>query len=86
MRPSMFTRHAFRVAALFVAAGLLSRFTFRLFETRWQILIFWGLVALYQLVLRPAFGRRVSPASMVLDLVAVTAAIIAMKFAIEGHL
>lgn len=82
----MFTHHAFRVAAVFVAAGLLSRFTFRHFETRWQIVIFWGLVALYQLICRPAFGRRISLASMGLDLVAVTVAIIAMKVAIEGRL
>jgi len=82
----VFTRHAFRVAILFMAAGLLSRFTFRLFQTRWQILIFWALIVAYQLILRPALGRRVSLASMALDLLAVTAAIVAMKVAIEGQL
>ena len=82
----MLTRHAFRVAIVFVAAGLLSRYMFQRFETRWQIVIFWGLVATYQLVLRPAFQRRVSLASTALDFVAVTVAIVVMKVAIEGKL
>lgn len=82
----MFTHHALRIALLFMGAGLLSRFAFQKFETRWQIVIFCALAALYQLVLRPAFGRQVSLASMGLDLIAVAAAIVAMKVAIEGHL
>lgn len=82
----MLTRHAFRVAILFGGAGLLSRFVFRHFETRWQIVIFWALVAAYQLGVRPALGRRVSLGSLALDVTAVTAAIVVMKVAIEGRL
>lgn len=82
----MLTRHAFRVAIVIVAAGLLSRYMFQRFETRWQIVIFWGLVASYQLVWRPAFRQRVSLASTALDIVAVTIAIIVMKVVIEGKL
>jgi hypothetical protein len=82
----MFTTHALRAAILFTAAGLLSRFTFRTFETRWQIVIFWGAVAVYQLALRPLFGKQISPLSTGLDLVCVTIAIIAMKIMIEGQL
>ncbi|MEG3173057.1 hypothetical protein U1708_12625 [Sphingomonas sp. ZB1N12] len=84
-RDGMFTSHFIRAALLLAAAGLLSRFMFQHFETRWQILIFAGIVAAYQLALRPAFGLRVSLPSMLLDLVVVTAAIVAMKFAIEGR-
>ena len=80
------TRHAFRAAFVFAAAGAVSRFTFRNFETRWQIAIFWAAVLAYQLLLRPATGRRVSIASTMLDLGCVAAAIIAMKVAIEGRL
>jgi hypothetical protein len=81
-----FTRHALRTAILFVGAGLLSRFSLRHFETRWQILIFWALVAGHQLVSRPLRGHRVSLPSLVLDLASVTVAIVAMKVAIEGKL
>jgi len=80
-----FTSHFIRVAIVVGAAGLLSRFTFRHFETRWQILIFWGAVVAYQLALRPAFGKRISIPSTVLDLIIVTIAIVAMKVAIEGQ-
>jgi hypothetical protein len=82
----MFTTHALRAAILFTAAGLLSRFTFRTFETRWQIVIFWVAVAVYQLVLRPLFGKQISPLSTGLDLACVTIAIVAMKIMIEGQL
>ena len=82
----MLTRHAYRVAILFAGTGLVSRFLLRQTETRWQIIAFWLAIALYQLVLRPAFGRRLSLASFALDIAAVTVAIVAMKVAIEGHL
>lgn len=81
-----FTRHAVRVALLFGGAGLVSRFVLRTTETRWQIVAFWAAVAAYQLGLRPAFGRRVSVASLGLDMAVVAAAIVAMKVAIEGQL
>ena len=81
----MLTSHYLRAAILLGAAALLSRLTFRLVETRLQILIFWGLVAVYQLVLRPAFGRRVSMASLGLDLLVVSIATIGTKLAIEGR-
>jgi hypothetical protein len=41
----VFTSHFIRAALLLFAAALLSLFTIRQFETRWQILIFWGIVA-----------------------------------------
>ncbi|WP_375381784.1 hypothetical protein [uncultured Sphingomonas sp.] len=41
-------------------------------------------VLAYQLLLRPATGRRISIASTLLDLGYVAVAIIAMKVAIEG--
>ena len=78
--------HAVRLAIVFAAAGAASRFSFRTFETRWQIAIFWAVVLAYQLLLRPATGRRLSIASTMLDLGCVAAAIIAMKVAIEGQL
>jgi len=81
----MLTSHYLRAAILLGAAALLSRLTFRLVETRLQILIFWGLVAVYQLVLRPAFGRRISVASLGLDLLVVSIATIGTKLAIEGR-
>jgi predicted cobalt transporter CbtA len=81
----VFTSHYIQAALLLFAAGLLSRFTFQLFETRWQIMIFWGIVAGYQLALRPALGLRVSLPSMAVDLLAVTIAIVMMKVALEGH-
>ena len=80
------TGHAFRAALVFAAAGAVSRFTFRHFETRWQIAIFCAMVLVYQLLLRPATGRRISIASTLLDLGCVTVAIIAMKVAIEERL
>lgn len=80
------TSYAFRVAALFAAAGAASRFVLREVETRWQIAGFWAAVVGYQFGIRPALGRRVSPASAALDGVCVAAAIIAVKVAIEGHL
>ena len=82
----MLTRHAVRGAILFAAAGALSRFTFRYFETRWQIVIFVTSAVAYQFVARPAVGKRISPLSAVLDVVCITAAIVATKLAIEGHL
>jgi hypothetical protein len=81
----MFTSHFVRAAILLGTAGLLSRFTFRLVETRLQIVLFWGIVVIYQLVLRPAFGRRISAPSIVLDLVVVSVAIVGVKVAIEGR-
>ena len=80
------TSHAVRLAAVLALAGAASRFTFRLFETRWQILIFWGLVIAYQFGARPLLGKRVSPWSAALDGVCVAAAIVAVKVAIEGRL
>lgn len=82
----MFTTHALRAAIIFTVAGLLSRFTFRTFETRWQIVIFWMAIAVYQLGLRPLFGKRVSVLSTGLDVACVTIAIIGMKVMIEGRL
>ncbi|MGI4733241.1 MAG: hypothetical protein ACRYFW_16070 [Janthinobacterium lividum] len=82
----MLTSRAFRLAALFAAAGALSRFSFRTFETRWQILIFWAVVVAYQFGVRPLMGRRVSPRSAVLDAVTVAVAIVVVKVAIEGTL
>ena len=82
----MFTSYVVRAAILLAAAGILSRLTFRHFETRWQILIFWAVAAGYQLVLRPVMGRRVSAASLALDIGCVTLAIVATKVAIEGRL
>lgn len=82
----MLTGHAVRGAILFAAAGALNRFTFRYFETRWEIVIFSGAALVYQFVARPAFGKRVSPVSASLDIACITAAIVATKVAIEGHL
>ena len=82
----MLTRHALRGALVFAAAGALSRFTFRLFETRWEIVIFSAVALAYQFVARPAFGRRVSPLSAALDVGCVVVAVVATKVAIEGHL
>lgn len=84
-RGEVFTSHFIRAAMLLAIASILSRLTFRHFETRWQILIFWGIVLAYQLALRPAFGRRISLPSTALDLLVVTVAIIAVKLAIEGR-
>jgi predicted cobalt transporter CbtA len=84
-RREVFTSHFIRAAILLAGASVLSRLTFRHFETRWQILIFWGIVIAYQLALRPAFGRRISLPSTALDLLVVTVAIIGVKVAIEGR-
>lgn len=83
---AVFTSHFLRAAALLGGASILSRLTFRHFETRWQILIFWGIVFAYQLAARPAFGRRISPASTIFDLGVVTLAIVGVKVAIEGRI
>lgn len=79
------THHAIRAALILAAAGALSRFVFRTFETRWQIVIFWGVVLGYHGV-RRLVGLRFSPASMALDGVCVALAVTAMKVAIEGRL
>lgn len=84
--PNMFTTHALRAAIILTVAGLLSRFTFRTFETRWQIVIFWMAIAVYQFGLRPLFGKKVSALSTALDVACVTIAIVAMKIMIEGKL
>ena len=81
----MLTRHAIRVAALFAGAGLVSRFMIRHVETRWQIVAFSAAAGVYQLAMRPAAGRRVSPASLGVDVAAVTVAIVATKVAVEGR-
>lgn len=83
---AMLTRHAARGAIVFGGAGALSRFTFRRFETRWEIAIFCAAALGYQLAVRPALGRRVSPATAALDLVCITGAVVAVKVAVEGHL
>lgn len=82
----MLTRHAIRAAVMFAVAGAICRFLLRYVETRWQIAAFWCAVLIYQLIARPALGRRISPASTALDLVTVTIVIIAMKVAIEGRI
>ena len=82
----MLTRHAIRAALVLAAAGALSRFTFRNFETRWQIAIFGGAALACQLGARPALGKRISPASAALDVGCITVAIVAVKVAIEGQL
>lgn len=86
MDRTMFTTHALRAAIIFTVAGLLSRFTFRTFETRWQIVIFWTAIAVYQFGLRPIFGKKISLLSTGLDVACVTIAIVAMKVMIEGQL
>lgn len=82
----MLTRHAVRAAIVFAGAGALSRFTFRSFETRWEIVIFSGGALAYQFVVRPALGKRVSPLSAALDVGCIALAVVAMKVAIEGTL
>lgn len=82
----MFTSHFIRAALILTISAFTSRFIFHNFETRWQILIFWAIVVTYQLVIRPALGRSISVASTILDLVAVTVAIIAMKVLLERRI
>ncbi|WP_174298337.1 hypothetical protein [Sphingomonas bacterium] len=74
-----------RAALILAGAGALSRFLFRYFETRWQIVVFWGVVLAYHGV-RRLVGLRFSAASAILDAGCVALAIIAMKVAIEGRL
>lgn len=81
----MLTGHAIRAALILAGAGALSRFLFRHFETRWQIVIFWGVVLAYHGI-RRAMGLRFSPASLALDIMCVAVAVTAMKVAIEGQL
>ena len=79
-------RHLLRTAAVFVATGAASRFSLRHVETRWQIVAFWTAAAAYQYALRPARGQRGSAAALALAGISATAAIGAMKVAIEGKL
>lgn len=69
---------------MFALAGAASRFSFRHFETRWQIIIFWAFAAAYQFGVRPIIGRRGSVGELAVDCVAAGAAIVALKVAIEG--
>jgi hypothetical protein len=80
----MLTRHSIVAAVLLGVAALLSRFTFRDVETRVQLLVFWGIVVVYHLVLRMVFARPLSRASAAIHLVVVSVAIVGMKVAIEG--
>ena len=80
----MWRRDQVAAAVVFAAAGAFSRFSFRHFETRWQIAIFWGAAIAYQAIVLPAVGRRGSPGGFGLDAMCAAVAIVCMKMRIEG--
>lgn len=74
-----------RETLVFGIAALLCRFALQRVETRWQVLTFWAIVSIYHIAIRPGRERAFSWPSLGADLIAVTAAIMAMKFALEGR-
>jgi hypothetical protein len=72
-------------ALIFAAAGGAARYASRyLIETRYLIALFWLLAIILEFVIRPAMGAQRSLGTLILNCTAATAAIITIKWTLEG--
>lgn len=74
------SRH--RLAIAFALAGVMTRFTYRYFESRWQILIFIALAAAFEIV-QIIRGHSPSWPRLVTNSLAAAISILAVKFITE---
>lgn len=71
---------------VFTALAILSRSTFRLIETRWQIAALWTLAAVIEFAIVPATGQRPSRRLFLAEAVCVAIACTTVKWIVEGRI